>query len=533
MKDYSSILRAMMLFAFLTLALVCGTKAHYPSGPLNGYLSVTRQPSKCVSQFHEEDIPYWYPNQEALEYSGVEPPPLEIEPLIISGPSSNRVDLAFFSDGYLLEEREKFIEDVSKNQTFNTVQPILNFWAAFTPSQEVGARMKGSLRVFTMLVDVRAVTTYGLYRPGTELRGVYYAKPEVAGAACSSMGNQCDFPILLGREQIFPCLGGRYTSSIVNGPSILRHELGHSIIPVGEEYDGGEVYRGVDAYHDLSEPDGQSPRVERSVMPLQDYAWSMLNTSKPWTTEFVSSGTFSRHLVRFSLSGLLESSDLTVELDGVDLGWVPKEGLGVDRWHYDVYRDDALVGGTHEVKFTLLNADREGMAQLCNVEILEFGDENEFIATPNYYGVFPTYSIANKTSYRPTNEDCLMRLVTTSNFCKVCLEGLWHALLSKVSLIDSVSEGCSGKFKTLSVELIPLAQFRQVPIEPTESYTITWSRDGEVIDEFTNKTTLIVDENGSTTYTVTAKYVTTEVLVDKEGHLVDSMEYTVIGACEQ
>jgi IgA Peptidase M64 len=41
-------------------------------------------------------------------------------------------------------EREKFIEDarrlaedVSTNQTFNTVQPLLNFWAAFSPSKEV------------------------------------------------------------------------------------------------------------------------------------------------------------------------------------------------------------------------------------------------------------------------------------------------------------------------------------------------------------------------------------------------------------
>ncbi|KAK0464786.1 IgA peptidase M64-domain-containing protein [Desarmillaria tabescens] len=537
-----------MLFTFLALALalICGAKAHHHSESLNDHLSVPSHLGKCVRQFNEEyHIPYWYPDQETLDYSGVEPPPLEIEPLIISGPSSNRVDLVFFSDGYILEEREKFIvdamrlaEDVSKNQTFNTVQPILNFWAAFTPSQESGVGVGGKPKN----------TTYGLYRPGTELRGVYYAKPEVAGAACSSMGDQCDFPILLGNDPLYGGLGGRYTvitSSIVNGPSILRHELGHSIILVGEEYDGGEVYRGVDAYHDLSEPvpwahwltnppeDGQPPRVERSVMPLQDYAWSMLNTSKPWTTEFVSSGTFSRHLVRFSLSGLLESSDLTVELDGIDLGWVPKEGLGVDRWHYDVYQDDALAGGTHEVKFTLLNADREGIAQLCNVEILEFGDENEFIAAPNYYGVFPTYSATNKTSYRPTNEDCLMRLVTTSNFCKVCLEGLWHALLSKVNLIDDVTEGCSGKSKTLTVELIPLAQFRQVPIEPNESYTITWSRNGEVIEAFTNKTTLIVDENAGATYTVTAKYATTEVRVDKEGHLVDSMDYTVTDACEQ
>ncbi len=169
-----------MLFTFLALALIGGTKAHHHAGSLDNYLSVTDQSSKCVHQFHEEDIPYWYPDQETFEYSGVEPPPLEIEPLIISGPSSNRVDLVFFSDGCeprpslydfvltqgrpidLLEEREKFIvdalrlaEDVSKNQTFNTVQPILNFWAAFTPSQEVGARMYSSLRVLT--VPLRAV----------------------------------------------------------------------------------------------------------------------------------------------------------------------------------------------------------------------------------------------------------------------------------------------------------------------------------------------------------------------------------------
>jgi hypothetical protein len=44
----------------------------------------------------------------------------------------------------IVDERDKFIEDarrlaedVSNNQTFNTVQPLLNFWAAFSPSKEV------------------------------------------------------------------------------------------------------------------------------------------------------------------------------------------------------------------------------------------------------------------------------------------------------------------------------------------------------------------------------------------------------------
>ena len=112
-------------------------------------------------------------------------------------------------------------------------------------------------------------------------------------------------------------------------------------------------------------------------MPLQNYAWTLLNTTRAWSTKFSASGMYSRHLVRFSLSGLPEASDLTVELDGEDLDWRPRQDIGVDRWHYDVYRDGGLADGVHEVKFTLNNADRVGIAQLCSVEILEFGNEQE------------------------------------------------------------------------------------------------------------------------------------------------------------
>ena len=42
-------------------------------------------------------------------------------------------------------------------------------------------------------------TAFGLYRDGTELRGVYYSKPEVARTACFSLGDQCDYPILMGQ----------------------------------------------------------------------------------------------------------------------------------------------------------------------------------------------------------------------------------------------------------------------------------------------------------------------------------------------
>lgn len=174
-----------------------------------------------------------------------------------------------------------------------------------------------------------------------------------------------------------------------------RHELGHSVIDVGEEYDGGFAYFGVNAAHDASEPipwshwlsndDSQhthsqitdDARVERSVMPMQTYPWTMLNTSEAWSTKFESSGTYARHLVRFSLSGLPEKNDLTISLDGEVLEWTPRPDIGLDRWHYDIHRDATLSGGEHELKFTLKNKDREGVAQLCSAEILEFGDESE------------------------------------------------------------------------------------------------------------------------------------------------------------
>lgn len=42
---------------------------------------------------HVDDVPY------LQEKEVVQPPPLEIRPLIMNGPSSNRVDIIFFGDG--------------------------------------------------------------------------------------------------------------------------------------------------------------------------------------------------------------------------------------------------------------------------------------------------------------------------------------------------------------------------------------------------------------------------------------------------
>lgn len=98
---------------------------------------------------------------------------------------------------------------------------------------------------------------------------------------------------------------------------------------------------------------GVKRRVERAVMPFQDYAWTLLNTSSPLSYTFVSSGQYSRYLLRFSLSSIPASSDLTVEMNGKDLGWTPREGIGMDRTFYDMLKEEVLEEGEHTVVFEL------------------------------------------------------------------------------------------------------------------------------------------------------------------------------------
>ena len=180
------------------------------------------------------------------------------------------------------------------------------------------------------------------------------------------------------------------TASILNGPLVLRHELGHSILKVGEEYDGGTGYFGRNAAHDihqlpwkqwLSDPSrvdaNGEPHIERSVMAMQAHPWTLLNTSTPWAVDFLSSGTYSRYSLQFSLSGLPRQQDLRVTLDGLDLNWKPRLNVGMDRWFYNYFVPQPLAPGHHHLEFTLLDKSKEGVAQLCSAEILEYGTEEE------------------------------------------------------------------------------------------------------------------------------------------------------------
>lgn len=124
-------------------------------------------------------------------------------------------------------------------------------------------------------------------------------------------------------------------------------------------------------------------------------------------------GMYPSNLIRFSIAGVPKSDQLTVYLDGKDIGWAAEEGVGRDRYFYE-YLDigeDGFSGGEHEVQFILNYNDPDGITegsgpQLCSFEVLEYGAPHEcvlgepfswiplksrrFKGSPGYYGVFPT-----------------------------------------------------------------------------------------------------------------------------------------------
>jgi hypothetical protein len=88
--------------------------------------------------------------------------------------------------------------------------------------------------------------------------------------------------------------------------------------------------------------------------------------------------------LRFSLSAVPDVGSLQIKLDGEKVSWLAKPDVGIDRWFYDVWvrgdgkkSDAGLQNGTHELSFALQEGGREGLAQLCSVEVIEYGNANE------------------------------------------------------------------------------------------------------------------------------------------------------------
>ena len=287
---------------------------------------------------------------------------LEIRPLRETGPSSNRIDVVFMGDGYTADQREEMFADMERlvddmwgDVTFASYLPVFNIWALYEESAETGIGVNSQPRD----------TAYRLFRDGTQLRGIRPGNAQGARDACA-IAPGCDYPSIIGNDPFYGGLGGEFviaTESETSGTIVLRHEMGHNFISVGEEYDGGNVYRGVNSapnaaaaeekWNDwLTDESGEPLQAQESYIRLSVYPWHDL-AAGPISFTFESDGEQARWLSKFTVSGTPNDGDIVVTLDGEPLGWTGASTL--DRTFYTFGDENSgFSAGEHTIEFSMV-----------------------------------------------------------------------------------------------------------------------------------------------------------------------------------
>ncbi|GLE05341.1 hypothetical protein PINS_up014354 [Pythium insidiosum] len=464
----------------------------------------------------------------------------ETRKLVDSGDPANRIDVVFMGDGYTASERDKFFGDMQRltrdmfaGETFAQYLPLFNIWAAFVPSSESGIGVGGQPKD----------TAFQLYRDGTELRAVYTANPQAARAVCASVGaGACDFPSLIANDDFYGGLGGEFviaTRSETSGTVVLRHEMGHNFGKVGEEYDGGYVYSGANSAssvagvpwkHWLTDP---SRLVEEKMAQLyQKHIWYDLQQGA-YTISFSSTGTFKRWLIQLSVSGADTDDALRVTLDGKPLAWTTNGRK--DRSFYQwTSATGGFAKGAHQLVIRAGGAfGGPIIKQLCNAVVYEYMDESQFrLDDPSVIGIYPTFDINKRKSFRPDNERCLMRNMTSTAFCSVCQENMWHQFMARIEFIDDVV--VAGR--NVSLRLIPLAQLRRrddpfvvanARVAAAEKYSIAWLRDGQELVALKDKTSVDLSGERPGNYKVRVTFTTPSVRRDPNKYMQSERTFTI------
>eukprot|EP00035_Acanthoeca_spectabilis_P006985 m.131283 g.131283 ORF g.131283 m.131283 type:complete len:618 (-) comp13748_c0_seq7:285-2138(-) len=481
------------------------------------------------------------------------PPPQQARADVVrvlqqSGPSKNRIDVVLMGDGYTETQQEQCFADMTRLQqdmfadiTFRSYLPVFNIWAICLASAESGIGVNSQPRD----------TVFKLYRDGTQLRGIYCGDTRAAREACALVGEDgCDFPSMIGNDDYYGGLGGEFvigTRSFTTGTVVLRHEMGHNFINVGEEYDGGQVYRGVNSAssvnnvgwtHWLSDP--ANVKEESADILLSEYPWHDL-AKGPIQFTFTSSGNYARWFLRFTASGCEKNDAIRVTLDGQDLRWTSLGLLDRSFYTFDDM-DQGFSAGSHTLKFEMRTPAKSGnpIRQLCSLTLHEYAAEPDFHFSNSWVSAYPTWSISGTKTFRPTNEMCLMRNMTSSVFCPVCQEGQWLQFFSKIELIDDVFTTQERDTVTVTVNVIQLGQFRTKPLPPRDStdkiygadridhMRIEWSLGGNHQRELDGRYSFAgpIDKL-SGEWTVTVTFETDEVRYDPQKLLTSVHRFTV------
>jgi hypothetical protein len=119
----------------------------------------------------------------------------------------------------------------------------------------------------------------------------------------------------------------------------------------------------------------------------------------------------------------------------------------------------------------------------------------------------------------------------SEDFCSVYMEGLWLKLLGRPSFTESITQVTLPDGTTLvTLELLALIHFRHIPSSHKEAYSIFWfgATAGGLLPEWTNCTIAIIGKD-ATEFSVEILFSTEQVKIDKDGILVQRVNYLVEG----
>lgn len=416
-------------------------------------------------------------------------PGAEVRTIVSQGPANNRIDLTIVGDGYTEAEKNRFFEDAQRltremfvGRAFASYLALFNVHAVFVPSKDSG------------ITDTETKdTALGLYRsPKGSKRAIMPGNAEAARRAIR-LAPGTDYSILLANDDFYGGLGGEFaitTRSLNSGSMVLNHELGHNISEVGEEYDGGDVYRGANFSRSKSVPWGAwvagELKVEKAEILAVSYPWKNLS-SGPVSVPFTMPGAVGENVLVVDLSsvGWSSAEDVEILIDGRPCAY---EGLYTNDRSFFRLTDTAGVGpGKHEL--VIREKKNDGDNVLASIRVTAHPKDYDF--TPLKVGAFPLFASGGRfVGYRSTHESCLMRNMRHPGFCSVDQQNIWHNLLRRISLIDSIETTRAGAAVKATVKTPDLAglSVRWYLVEGGSEKELTefrdkksWEKDGLVV----------------------------------------------------
>ncbi|KAJ8604526.1 hypothetical protein CTAYLR_000951 [Chrysophaeum taylorii] len=366
--------------------------------------------------------------------------------------------VVFLSEGYGASEKAEFLADVRRlvrEVITSDTAPL-----AFARDLLTVSTVFEASKVSGIPFGRHNKTAFGLYREGAVLRTLEPAPWSYVKAR--RLCDDCDIPVLLANDDYYGGVGDDVvvaTKSKTSGALALRHELGHVLGDVGEEYDAGDDYSGAN-FATSARPcrPNESPRTYR-IGAATRIEWPCAH----WLLESSSSNTTSRAALalaewpfatppisrRFSSREWTEFATFDVSTAGALAVDLLLDGRRFKLFQRPPKKDRTfatttlpLREGRHDLRLvvtsnsstfptTTLSKALWPPPVVCHLQVrLEERHPKHVV------GPAPTFDSGRRlVGYRPAHRDCLMRDVTLNHFCPVCRDAILRRLVRRIPLL--------------------------------------------------------------------------------------------------